>query len=171
MDWIESNEWGKEVQKIKYFKNLPNLFSEFGVALVYVKYLPKTVYGAIRWIDGNPLIQISDRNKSLAVCWVTLFHEIGHAILHENEEIFDLDIDTTKTNKNNKEIEANKFSYEYLFNGDKLRKEIFAKISNRECISPKELSEKYDVDELFVGYWLNKIRYSNSNYKYITIQF
>ena len=79
-DWIEAREWASFLGDESYFKSLPEKLSVFGVALVLVPYLKNTVYGAVRWKDGHPLIQISDRNQDLATCWFTLFHEFGHVI-------------------------------------------------------------------------------------------
>ena len=71
--WIEGRDWEAHLDDEDYFKALPQKLSVYGVALVLVPYLPNTVYGAVRWKDGHPLIQISDRNQDLATCWFTLF--------------------------------------------------------------------------------------------------
>jgi len=84
VDWISSKEWMSHIEDVDYFKSLPAIFSRFGVGLVFVPSLPKTVYGAIRWFNGEPLIQISDRGHDLISCWFTLFHELGHVIKHKN---------------------------------------------------------------------------------------
>ncbi len=86
-EWINGRDWEAHLEDEDYFKALPQKLSVYGVALVLVPYLPKTVYGAVRWKDGHPLIQISDRNQDLATCWFTLFHEFGHVLMHKNEEI------------------------------------------------------------------------------------
>ena len=53
MNWIESREWMAHIEDVEYFKSLPSIFSRFGVGLVFVPSLPKTVYGAIRWIENK----------------------------------------------------------------------------------------------------------------------
>lgn len=85
MAWIESREWQGHIEDVEYFKSLPSVLARFRVGLVFVPFIPKTVYGAIRWFDNKPLIQISDRGRDLASCWFTLFHELGHAIMHFNK--------------------------------------------------------------------------------------
>jgi hypothetical protein len=87
--WIEKGEWRNHITDETYFRQLPEIFKSYGVGLVFTRYLEKTVYGAVRWFDGNPLIQVSDKDKSLAVCWHTLFHETGHVLLHENDNVFE----------------------------------------------------------------------------------
>ena len=125
MNWIESREWMAHIEDVEYFKSLPSIFSRFGIGLVFVPSLPKTVYGAIRWIENKPLIQISDRGHDLISCWFTLFHELGHAIKHKNVEIYEGEINESKAKQNKREKEANKFANEYLFHGDGLRKAVF----------------------------------------------
>ncbi|MDT3367915.1 MAG: ImmA/IrrE family metallo-endopeptidase [Bacteroidota bacterium] len=170
LNWVNEKDWINHIQDVGYYKDLPNIFRTFGVALVYVQYLPKTVYGAIRWMDGIPLIQISDRNTDLATCWFTLFHEIGHVILHENDTIFEGDINQTKSLKNKKECDANKFANSYLFNGDDLRKYVFS-LPNSSTVTSTELSKMYNVDILFTSYWLLKAQKNPQFQKKIPIKF
>jgi Zn-dependent peptidase ImmA (M78 family) len=124
---------------------------------VYTPYLDKTVHGAVRWFDNKPLIQISDKGKCLATIWYTLFHEIGHVLLHENDEIFEGNMDLPKAQIDKKEKEANSFAYEYLFNGDNLRKFIFMqrnKYVEETFISTT--SSKFSTPKIFVAYWMKK---------------
>lgn len=168
--WVDDKEWLRHVQCVEYYMSLPNIFKTFGIALVYVPYLPKTAYGAIKWIEGKPLIQISDRNTDLATCWFTLFHEIGHVIFHENDDTFEGEISQTKKIQNSKEREANRFANEYLYNGDDLRKYVFSLPSNA-FITSLELSNKFNVDRLFTSYWLIKAQINPKIQKRITINF
>lgn len=171
LQWIEKREWEPELENTAYFLQLPQILSAFGVGLVYVPFLPKTVYGAVRWFDDKPLVEISDRNRDLATCWFTLFHEFGHVIKHEHENIFEGEINESKAKKSKRETEANKFANQYLFNGDDLRKEIFASRRTGQCIDSYELAEKYNVNRLFVCYWLFKAQYMPTFQKRIHIDF
>ena len=171
MNWIESREWHKHIEDVSYFKQIPSILSKFGVGIVYVQFLPKTVYGAIRWIDNKPLIQISDRNNDLASCWFTLFHEFGHAIKHKNVDIYEGEINETKYERNEREKEANKFANSYLFNGDNLRKVVFQRKANRQEMYVKRLSEEFNVHPIFVSYWLLKAQYKPKNQHRETINF
>lgn len=170
INWVENKEWKSKITDVDYFLSLPKLFEKFGVGLIYVEYLPKTVYGAVVWINNIPLIQISDRDNDLATCWFTLFHEIGHVILQENTNVYDVEINKTTTSKNEKE--ANKFANNYLLNGDGLRKEVFyLKDKANYSITAKELSEKYNIDEIFAAYWMRRSQYNPNKQLRIPINF
>lgn len=171
MEWIEAREWMAYVENVDYFKSLPSVFSRFGVGLVFVPSLPKTVYGAIRWIDNKPLIQISDRGRDLVSCWFTLFHELGHAIKHKHVEIYEGGINESKAQQNKREREANKFANEYLFNGDNLRKTVFERKRMGQFMSANSLAEEFGVLPIFASYWLLKAQYEPAFQRRIQIDF
>lgn len=159
LEWINSYEWRQQLYNINYIKDyLPKLFQEFGISLVYTPHLNKTVFGAVRWLnEKNPLVQVSDKGKCIATFWYTLFHEFGHVIEHENDEIFEGTLDLPKSKINRKEQEANSFAYKYLFNGDGLRKYIFSHRGNyvdENFIT--ETSRKFKVDKIFTAFWMKK---------------
>jgi Zn-dependent peptidase ImmA (M78 family) len=163
-NWIEQGEWKKSLKEVEYLKSLPEIFNTFGVGLVFTPYLEKTVYGAVRWFNGNPLIQISDKGKSLPVCWHTLFHEIGHVLLHENDTVFEGEIDENKSNASKKEREANLYAYTKLFNGDDLRKYIFSQKTKQTSLHADFLlqsAKQFNVSEMFVAYWMIRAQLIN----------
>lgn len=49
--WIDSKEWENHIEDVDYFMGLPEKLAKFGVALIFVPFLKKTVYGAVRCID------------------------------------------------------------------------------------------------------------------------
>ena len=169
--WIYEGQWRTNVENVDYFKSLPNILQSYGVALVFVPFLPNTVYGAVRWFEGHPLIQISDRKQDLATCWVTLFHELGHVILHQNTVNFDGTINETSKYAKKKETDANLFASRCLFNGDELRKDIFSKVKKGEFIHSSELVSRYKVPLLFIAYWLIKAQYFPQFQKRMHIDF
>ena len=171
MSWIEAREWMKHIEDVDYFKSLPSVLSCFGVGLVFVPSLPKTVYGAIRWFDNKPLIQISDRGHDLVSCWFTLFHEFGHAMKHKNVEIYEGGINESKAQQNQIEKDANKFANKYLFNGDNLRKAVFDRKRAGKFMSAKELAEEFNVQPIFASYWLLKAQYAPAFQSRIQIDF
>lgn len=171
IQWIENREWMAHIENVEYFKSLPEILSYFGVGLVFVPSLPKTVYGAIRWINNKPLIQISDRGHDLISCWFTLFHEFGHAIKHKNVEIYEGGINESKVNQNKREKDANKFANEYLFNGDSLRKAVFERKRMGQFMSANSLAEEFSVKPIFASYWLLKAQYAPAFQRRIQIDF
>lgn len=115
LGWVEAREWLPYVEDADYFKSLPGARARFGVGLVFTPSLPKTVYGAVRWLDGSPLIQISDRGRDLvASCWFTLFHELGHAVMHRDAEIYEGEMNDPKVKRDAREREADGFAGEFL---------------------------------------------------------
>lgn len=171
--WVDARDWNKKLNSVAYFKSLPKILKEFGICLVLLPYLSKTVYGAVKWIDGHPVVMISDRDQDLATCWFTLFHEFGHMVKHKNE----LSIDGMINGKEPKgqaalrERDANKYANTYLFNGGELRKHIFELKRNNEFESQTVLAAKYNVESLFVGYWMRKAQYYPAQHNHISITF
>lgn len=73
----------------KYSVEAQNILSESGVSLVYVPHFPGTsVNGAVRWVGDLPLVQLSLLGAYADMFWFTLFHEIGHLLLHGKKEKF-----------------------------------------------------------------------------------
>lgn len=63
--------------------------STVGVALCIVPAIPGLgMYGATRWLNGRPLIQLSLLQKTDDQFWFTLFHELGHVQLHKQRELY-----------------------------------------------------------------------------------
>ena len=62
---------------------------EAGVKVVYTHCLPKApITGSTRWINSNPVIQLSGRYKRNDIFWFTFFHEAGHILLHGRKDVF-----------------------------------------------------------------------------------
>lgn len=169
--WVNSKEWLNHVEDVSYFKSLPQIFKRFGVGLVLVPFLPKTVYGAVRWIESKPLIEISDRNNDLASCWFTLFHEIGHVLKHKDVDILEGEINDSKVNLTKIEREANKFANAFLFNGDNLRKAVFDRLHTGVYMNANDLAEEFGVKSIFASYWLLKAQYEPAFQRRIQIDF
>lgn len=171
MQWIDGREWENHIEDVNYFKSLPETFAKFGVALIFVPSLPKIVYGAIRWIDEKPLIQISDRGHDLVSCWFTLFHELGHVIKHSRISIYEGCINEPQLAQNTREKEANKFANYYLFHGDELRKAVFNRKKAGKEMTAKSLSQEFNVCPIFASYWLLKAQYQPAFQRRIAIDF
>ncbi len=60
-----------------------------GVAFCLIPPVPGFgVHGATRWISGHPVVQLSVRGKTDDQLWFTLFHELGHVLLHGQKTVF-----------------------------------------------------------------------------------
>ena len=80
-------------QPSRFLPKLRVLLSEAGVAVVIVK-TPQGCHasGASRLVDsGKAMILLSFRHRSDDQFWFTLFHEIGHLILHDASTFVDAD--------------------------------------------------------------------------------
>lgn len=169
--WIDSKKWMEYIEDVEYFRSLPEILAKYGVGLVLVPYLPKTVYGAIRWVGNKPLIQLSDRGHDIVSCWFTLFHEFGHVLMHKNVEIYEGGINDLKVIQGKREKEANKFANYYLFNGDNLRKAVFNRKRKGDLMSAKELADEFGVLPIFASYWLLKAQYAPAFQRRVQIDF
>lgn len=85
--------------------------SETGVAVAFIPEIPKLrVSGATWWLNSNKaVIQLSLRYKTDDQLWFSFFHEAGHILLHGKKDIFIEDDE-----KNDKEVEADKFASDFL---------------------------------------------------------
>ncbi len=100
-----------------YLTIVTNLLNDAGVGLIFLKQFSSTkLSGAVRWINKNPIIQLSFFNKWADIFWFNLYHEIGHILLHGKKNKF-LEFDDKKMHddlENDAEIEANKFARDKL---------------------------------------------------------
>lgn len=101
-------------QPYDFASKAQQICAEAGVKLIYTQCLPKApIGGSTRWINGIPCIQISGRQKRYDIYWFTLFHEIGHILLHGKKDIF-LEDDNYSDEELTKENEANNYASNIL---------------------------------------------------------
>lgn len=87
-----------------------------GIVLVVVPPFPKTrVHGATFWVSADKaVVQMSLRGAWSDVFWFSLFHEIGHVLLHGKKQVF-LEGDLhDRPNDGEREDEADAFASEWL---------------------------------------------------------
>lgn len=101
-----------------FFEQLQQRCLACGVKVVYTPCIKKApLSGATRWIDENPLIQLTGRSKQNDRFWFTFFHEAGHILLHGKKDIFLEDIEYSDADLQ-KEAEANEFAIEWTFSNE-----------------------------------------------------
>ena len=72
-----------------FVPKLISLCSEAGVSIVFVPALPKLgIYGATRWLNDKPVMQLSLYLKTNDHLWFTVFHEACHVLRHGRRELF-----------------------------------------------------------------------------------
>lgn len=105
-----------------FVEPLINCCAQYGVALVFVPAPDGArVCGATRWIDKDrALVQLSLRYKTDDQLWFTLFHELGHVLLHgKRDQFIDFDLVTAESDQ---EREANEFAARQLVNQHELNR-------------------------------------------------
>lgn len=78
---------------VEALNRVEGILSQCGVALVFVPALPNTgVSGCTRWVSKNKaIVALTLRYKWDDQIWFTLFHELGHVLLHRKKHSFILD--------------------------------------------------------------------------------
>jgi HTH-type transcriptional regulator/antitoxin HigA len=72
-----------------YLAQLSATLASVGVALHIVPEVPGLgVCGATRWLNHHPIIQLSPHGKTDDQLRFTLFHELGHVLLHEDRGLY-----------------------------------------------------------------------------------
>ena len=103
-----------------FVPELTSACAKAGVALVFVRELPKTaVSGATRWLAPNrPMIQLSLRYKCDDLFWFAFFHECGHVLLeHAKREVLLEGVHSEQkvtATQDPREVAANQFAAETL---------------------------------------------------------
>lgn len=113
-------------QPVDFFKQLQKLCLQAGVVLLFTPKLPKVpLSGSTRWINDNPLIQLTARYKQNDRFWFTFFHELGHIVLHGKKYISLENIDFAAADPG-KEQEAHDFAVKHTFSKEQEKKLLHA---------------------------------------------
>lgn len=115
-----------------FLPRLRQLCAEVGVAVVVVKApVGCRASGATRFISPDrAMINLSLRYRSDDHFWFTVFHEIGHLLLHGEDATF---VDGDATAQDAREEEANAFAADLLIPEDR-HEELFALTARREPV-------------------------------------
>lgn len=111
-DVLECARFGlSEAERERAIRNLPNLFSRYGVRLVIVDQLPgMRVDGAYFKNAGSPIIALTKRFNRTDWFFYTLLHELGHLVAGHDDVVDQ--VDATSTDQ--AEVEADNFARESL---------------------------------------------------------
>jgi HTH-type transcriptional regulator / antitoxin HigA len=82
-----------QVRASEIMEPVQEICAAAGVAVVWVPELPGTaISGCARWLsERRALVGLTLRYKTDDQLWFTLFHEIGHILLHRNKRSFVVD--------------------------------------------------------------------------------
>lgn len=114
------------------------LLRDCGVALELIPAVPGLgIHGATRWVAEHPVIQLSLLGKSDDQAWFTIFHEIGHVVLHSKALLFI----EGKTVDEKAEDEANAFAADVLV--PPARRDELPRTRNLEAV--RSLAEELEI--------------------------
>jgi HTH-type transcriptional regulator / antitoxin HigA len=135
-----------------FMPKLTKILADCGVALVVLRNLKNApINGITRWISSEKaLIQMSIRYKYADIFWFSLFHEIGHLLLHRKKEIY---IKSVSENISSKEEEqANKFAAESLISESEYRSFVTKFVAHGDVSSLKTFAQRNGViDGIVIG--------------------
>lgn len=95
-------------------EKLVELLGSIGIKLIFTETLSTApVKGCARYICGVPCIQLAKVFDSELDFWYTLFHEIGHILLHGKKDIFIENVNYGDKDPE-KEKEANAFASQWI---------------------------------------------------------
>lgn len=98
-----------------FFESLQAQCLACGVKVIYTPCISQApISGSTRWINDHPVIQLTGRYNQNDRFWFTLFHEVGHILLHGKKEIFLEDIAYSALDQT-KEKEADAFAIKWTF--------------------------------------------------------
>ncbi|KAB1065132.1 HigA family addiction module antitoxin [Salibacter halophilus] len=155
-----------------FFDQLQSLCAEAGVKVVQTPCLPKApLNGSTRWINDNPLIQLTGRHKRNDIFWFTFFHEAGHIVLHRKKDIFLEDVEYSDKDME-KEQEADDFAAKWLLTEEEEQTIIDAAPLDEEMIH--EFAEKFNTHPaIIVGRLQHKglVRHSQGRQFFEKVEF
>lgn len=126
-----------------FLPELAGLLAGCGVALVLVPHFPKTyAHGATFWPKSDKAVLLmSIRGKWADIFWFSLFHEIGHLLLHKKTTF--IDDGNTPSENLPLEQEADDFASNKLVPSDKLHEFISRNDLRREAV--RALAEEIGI--------------------------
>jgi len=139
-------------QPKEFIPKLTDIFESVGINFIVMPSLknanPK---GMVMWRENKIIIALSNKGSYADIFWFTLFHEIGHVILHPDTNFVELET------KDKKEKEADHFASNILI-PDKLYRDF---IENKD-FSLKQIgifAKEIDIPEFIIIGRLQKERY------------
>lgn len=131
-------------EKDNFQYKMKEYLNDVGVKVTFVPQLPKApVNGLSRWIGNHPVIQLTDRWKRYDIFWFSLFHEIGHVLLHKKKFISLEEVDY-KGKDEKKEKEADEFAVRWTFS-KKEEEEFWDRYPDPTEINVRKYAEEIDT--------------------------
>lgn len=152
----------------KFLTRLRELLAECGIVLVLCPHFPKTyVHGATFSLGQEKVVvMMTIRGKWSDIFWFSLFHELGHVLLHGQRKMF-LEHDGGNPEHIKQEEEANIFAGDSLIPPESYQK--FTSLGDYSEISIRRFAKEVQIhpgivvgrlhnDRHLQHRWLNKLR-------------
>jgi len=144
------------------------LLAESGVALVIVPHFPGTkAHGATFWLTRDKaVLMLTIRGRWADIFWFSLFHELGHILLHGRRDIF-IEDDSAAPEQEEQEEEADAFAaerllppsaYERFVEGGNFYPDAVAMFARRIGIDAGIVVGRLQHDGFLRPEWGNKLR-------------
>ncbi len=156
--------------QLSYLSDGPRLAREYlaksGVALVVLEHLPRTHLdgGALCSPEGRPVVALTLRHDRLDNFWFTLFHELGHVVLHlaaaDHPTVFVDDLSPEPGELDEMEKEADRFAAVNL-----IPEKDWQDFYKKEDISSKDVEALADRLRISPAIVAGRIRRETGNYR------
>ena len=148
--------------------DLHRLLADAGVALVLCPHLPGTyAHGATFWMGRDKaVVMMTLRHKWADIFWFSLFHEIGHILLHSRHTVILEGVRGTPKG-DHQEAQADQFaadtlippsSYEAFIKAGRFHQEDIKGFAERLSISPGVVVGRLQNDGHLHPSWHNRLR-------------
>ena len=129
----------------EFFPDLKRILSQCGIALIVIPHFKKThTTGATFWVKKDKaVILMSLRGSWADIFWFSLFHELGHILLHDKRHTF-LEGGKPSPEWKKQENEADEFSQKALIPANEFKK--FRNSHDFSASSIREFSCHIGVD-------------------------
>lgn len=150
---------------------IQKVLNSCGIALVMLPHFKNTkVHGATFWLDNEKkaVIAMTLRGSYSDIFWFSLFHEIGHILLHPKREMF-LEDGCVDTKLKKQEDEADKFASEILVSDKELKKFLSQKDFSKSSII--SFAEQLEVkSSIVVGRLMHDKVVAFNDYNLLTLR-
>ena len=147
--------------------NAREMLNRWGIYLIVVPHLPHTHLNGASFLSpqGRPIIGLTLRHDRLDNFWFTLLHELGHILLHiqDQQQVFFDDTEHLMTTADTvEEQEANAFARDTLLPAQAWTRHAAALTAGEHEQLVLELAEEIQISPAIVA---GRIRYETGDYR------
>jgi len=138
-------------------KELKTNLRNAGVALILCQHLPKTyAHGATFWLGKDKaVLMMTIRGSWADIFWFSIFHEVGHLLLHNRQSVF-LEVDDYSPECQKQEEDADRFASDTL-----IPQKEYDLFVNRGSFYPNDMIRFADELGIDVGIVVGRLQHDN----------